>query len=205
MSLLLLNSGGLDILSTGPPDPIKTLNVALAVSSFANAVGAYTGDGVGAPVWNPINSTPVSSGLVNSDNSPVSGVTLSYTNSGTYNSGAVTPTIFHYFFLATSSSVKTFTITGLLPSKSYLLYLYGENGSFWNRGCAFSITTGTGSPQSGSNANTINTGTSSFVLNNNYVIFNVTTNSSGTLTISYTTNVTTGTEGDFNGFQLIHQ
>jgi hypothetical protein len=201
--LLLVGAGSTK--ASGSSDPIKTLNVALAVSSFTSSLGAYTGDGQSSPTWNPINSTPVSSGLVNSDGSSISGVTLSYTRSGTYSSGVVTPPIFQYFFLVTSSSTQTFTIAGLLPSKSYLLYLYGQNGGFESRGCAFSITTGSGSPQSGSNAQTVNAATSTYILNTNYVIFNVTTNSSGTLTISYTTNGSTGTEGDFNGFQLIHQ
>ena len=58
-------------------------------------------------------------------------------------------------------------------------------------------------------ASTINskTANTAFVLNNDYVVFNVTVGSGGTITFTYTHNPNaTGTannaEGDFNGLQL---
>jgi len=190
---------------TGVTSMAKTINYQCASSGNAG-LGAYTGDGQSSPVWNYSVNSPISS-VLNSDGTTATGVSIAFINGGTYGMGT-SPQIFSTFMYEVSAT-GTVTISGLSPSANYQLYIYSQNGGFNDRGTNFSITTGTGSPTGGSNASTNNNGISgSYTLNANYLIFNVTANSSGIIQFSYTANpAATGTsgnqEGDFNGFQLV--
>ena len=163
-------------------------------------VGAYTGDGLTSPRWN--NVTGPASTLFTSNGAAAPGVGVSFTDSATFTS-VTTPALFSQLLLALNSSTQTVTLTGLTPNGNYQLYLYGQNGSYKNRGATFSITTGSGFPAAGSNASTANVSNSAFVENVNYVIFNVNATSAGTLGIGWTQPPAGGAEGDFNGLQLV--
>ncbi len=206
VNLSATNSGGtgtatLTLTVTATASAVNTIDLNFSGSADPiTGVGAYTGDGLPSPKWNNVRGT--TSTLVTSDGVAAPGVGVSFTDSGTY-SAPTTPSLLGQFLLALSSSTQTVTLTGLTPNANYQLYLYGQNGSFKNRGATFSISTGTGSPAAGSNASTANASTTSFVKNENYVIFNVKASSSGTLGISWTQPSSGGGEGDFNGLQLV--
>ena len=163
-------------------------------------VGAYTGDGLSSPDWN--NLTGATSTLLTSNGAAATGVGVSFTDSATFTS-VTTPTLFSQFLQALSSSTQTVTLTGLTPNGNYQLYLYGQNGNSKNLGATFSITTGSGSPATGSNASTANVANTGFVKNVNYVVFNVNATTTGTLAIGWTQPLAGGGEGDFNGLQLV--
>jgi hypothetical protein len=194
---------GIQIVKTNPSIDINFSGSSDTITS----PGAYTGDNIVSPTWN--NVTANTSSLLKSDGTPATGVGVHLTDSGTY-AISNTPSLLSDFLLALGSSTQTATITGLTPSNTYQFYLYGQNGGDNDRGATFSITTGTGSPASGSSAAAVNVANNgdAFVENANYVIFNVTPNSSGTVGISWseppTALVSPNTEGDFNGIQIIN-
>lgn len=177
--------------------------------------GAYTGDNVSSPTWNSFTctSSTVASGsmsnLVASDGTATTEA-VSFTSTGSWNdvnSYGSNPFVILLNSYLYSTAPSTVTLTGLTDNGNYQLYLYGQNGQQYNNGAAFSITTGTGSPITGSNSFTtgaIMTGASAptFQENKNYVIFNATANSLGTLGISYGP-VAGASEGDFNGLQVV--
>ncbi len=181
-----------------------------AAGSFSGNEGAYTGDGVVAPTWNVLTvaNTATSgsmSSLVASDGTATTEA-VSFTAAGSYDSGfqQTSPNNNLLDGFIKSAGPSTVTLTGLTAGGSYDLYLYGQNGGFNNNGATFSISTGTGSPITGSNAVTANPSASSgtFQENANYVIFSATANASGTLGVNWIT--TPGkSEGDFNGLQVI--
>ena len=187
--------------------------------TYTGNQGAYTGDNVASPTWNSFTCTSSStasgsmSNLVASDGTATTEA-VSFTSTGSWNdvnsygSNPFNILLNAYLYsTAPSTAPSTVTLTGLTAGGSYDLYLYGQNGQGYNNGAAFSITTGTGSPITGSNSFTtgaITTGASAptFQENANYVIFNATANSLGTLGISYSP-VAGASEGDFNGLQVI--
>ena len=185
-----------------PTNTANTIDVNFSGSADPLAgAGAYTGDGVTSPYWN--NVTANTTNLVTSNGQVTTGVGISFADSGTY-SAPTTPALLGQFLLALSSSTQTATLTGLTPNGHYQLYLYGQNGSYNNRGATFSITTGSGLPAAGSNASTINAANgNAFVENKNYVVFNAVATSAGTLGISWTQPPAGGGEGDFNGLQIV--
>jgi hypothetical protein len=203
------NGAGAGTQVTSTATPVITTVVPAINYQWAGttAVGVYTGDGQASPTWNVSQTSPISSVLY-SDGTSAAGVSIAFTNSGSYGTGGTTAPIFQYFMLEGGSATGTITISGLVANGSYQIYLYGQNGNNSNRGTTFSITTGTGSPASGSNASTNNLGGQTYLLNANYVIFNCVANASGVLVISYVANAacsgTPGnTEADVNGFQLV--
>ncbi len=206
VNLSATNIGGtttstLTLTITATADAVNTIDVNFSGSADPiTGVGAYTGDGLGTPEWN--NVTANTSALVTTNGAAATGVGLSLTDNGTY-SASTTPALLGKFLLALNSSKQTVTLTGLKANGTYQLYLYGENGNYKSRGATFSITTGTGSPASGSNAATANVANSAFVENVNYVVFNVTATSTGTLAIGWTQPTAGGGEGDFNGLQIV--
>ncbi len=190
--------------------------------SFSGQQGAYTGDNVGSPTWNVLaGGQGAASNLLDSSGNTTT-VALSYIGNATsgpdYNFQTVPANELLSGFLQ-DSSPEAVTLTGLSDNASYQLYLYGQPGQFasWydshHRGTAFSITTGTGGPVSGSAAYTLqyNSGTQNiFQENTNYVIFNATASSSGTLAITWANTPaevtpigSNGQDGTFNGLQLI--
>ena len=181
-----------------------------AAGSFSGNEGAYTGDGVVAPTWNVLTvankgTSGSMSNLVASDGTATTEA-VSFTASGSYDSGfqqtSPNNNLLDGFLL--SAGPSTVTLTGLTANGNYQLYLYGQNGGFNNNGATFSVSIGTGSPITGSNAVTANPSASSgtFQENANYVIFSATANASGTLGVNWIT--TPGkSEGDFNGLQVI--
>ncbi len=186
--------------------------------SFSGHQGAYTADGVAAPTWNVLFETNTSSSgsmsnLLASNSTATTPVAtteaVSFASSGTYSNGTTPNNNLLDGFLVFSGTV---TLTGLTDNGKYQLYLYGQNGGFDNNGAKFSISTGTGTPATGSNAIAANPATVSgtFQENANYVIFNAQANATGTLAVNWaapgvTNSGTTngGYEGDFNGLQVI--
>ncbi len=179
-----------------------------AAASYSGNEGAYTGDGVVAPTWNVLTvankgTSGSMSSLVASDGTATTEA-VSFSASGSYDSGYNQTSPNNSLldgFLVTGGTV---TLTGLTNNGNYQLYLYGQNGGYNNNGATFSISTGTGTSATGSNAVTKNPSASSgtFQENANYVIFNATANASGTLGINWAATAGT-TEGDFNGLQVI--
>lgn len=179
--------------------------------NYGGSQGAYTGDAVAAPTWNVLSvywaSTSGSMSSLVTSNGTASTDAVSFTTStGPFASVATSPpnSLLQNFLRAGNSVTDAVTITGLADSGSYQLYLYSASGSYNNAATDFSISTGTGGPALGSNAVAINSGTSSgtFQENANYLIFNATASSNGTLAISYS-GAPGHTEGDFNGLQVI--
>ncbi len=183
---------------------------AYAAGSYSGNKGAYTSDNVPAPTWNVFTVAPGGtsgsmSNLVASNNTATTEA-VSFTSAGSYNSVG-TPTspysnLLNGFLVTYGPS--TVTLTGLTDNGNYQLYLYGQNGGFNSVGSTFSISTGTGSPITGSNAVTAAHAAQSgtFQENANYVIFNATANSLGTLGINYVATPNTP-QGAFNGLQVI--
>ena len=190
--------------------------------SFSGQQGAYTGDNVGSPTWNVLAGGQGSaSNLLDSSGNATTDA-VSYAGNATsgpdYNFQTVPANELLSGFLQ-DSTPEAVTLSGLASNGSYQLYLYGQPGQFasWydghHRGAAFSITTGTGGPVSGSAAYTLqyNSGTQNvFQENTNYVVFNATASSNGTLAITWTNTPaevtpigTNGQDGTFNGLQLI--
>jgi hypothetical protein len=107
---------------------------------------------------------------------------------------------------AITQTTGTFTLHHV-PAGTYTLYLYGTNYDA-TRGAAFAITVGGGTAMGGITT-TLNTGQrTSFVLGDNYVVFNgVSPNASGDISgtwgdVTNPTSMLNG-EGDFNGLQLV--
>ncbi len=190
--------------------------------SFSGQQGAYTGDGVASPTWNVLaGGSGTGSNLLDSTGNATT-VAVSYAGNATsgpdYNFQTVPANELLSGFLQ-DSTPEAVTLTGLASNGSYRLYLYGQPGQFasWydghHRGAAFSITTGTGGPDSGSAAYTLqyNSGTQNiFQENTNYVVFNAMASSNGTLAITWTNTPaeltpigSNGQDGTFNGLQLI--
>ncbi|MGC8624296.1 MAG: PEP-CTERM sorting domain-containing protein [Phycisphaerae bacterium] len=194
---------------------------------FSGNPGAYTGDGVTAPIWNavvPLNwiNDGVTNNLVDSAGTATSiGVTAAY--SGYFPDSAAS--LLDQYVYANSGSGNsvpgsgTVDIYGLTPNASYQLYLYSQNSYHNNSRTTFSITpdvstpwfvSDSGSPALGSNAytvNSLNSSSNAFVENANYVIFNATADSAGTIWINYAASALTSTsyapQAIFNGLQLI--
>ena len=193
-----------------------------SADSFSGHQGVYTGDNVASPTWNVLaGGQGTQSNLMDSSSNATTDA-ISYVGNATsgpdYNF-QTNPTNELLSGFLQDSTPAAVTLTGLANNGSYQLYLYGQPGQFasWydshHRGAAFSITTGTGGPVSGSAAYTLqyNSGTQNvFQENTNYVVFNATASSNGTLAITWTntpTEVTpigtNGQDGSFNGLQLI--
>jgi aryl-phospho-beta-D-glucosidase BglC (GH1 family) len=145
-------------------------------------------------------TTPLS--LTYSDGTAATGINVRGTADSSFNA-ATTPDLLSSYMTTFPGNTKAVTITGLTPSGNYTLYLYGQNGFVKDRGTTFSITTGTGSPHSGSNASTVNASGTAYVLNANYVIFDVTADVTGTLVISYRANPVTAWDGAYAGANTI--
>jgi aryl-phospho-beta-D-glucosidase BglC (GH1 family) len=189
----------------GPLPSAATLDVSFTGGSAhaLTILGAYTGDGVGTPAWNGLirSVSGASSSLTYSNGTAATGIAISFV-SDSAEVHSTTPDLLSSSIYS-SGSTKTVTLTGLVPSGSYVLYMYGQNGSFKDRGTTFSIMQGSGSPASGSNASTVNAAGTTYVLNTNYVIFNVTADVTGTLVISYTANPVTAWDGAYAGANTI--
>ena len=160
-------------------------------------------DGSGNPTSTPAGNA-TSAGLL-------SPVTLSM-NFLTDNGATAGSTLGQPSWLLTSAAVTqttgTFTLHNV-PTGTYSLYLYGANYDA-TRGAAFAISTGGGTALNGVST-TINTGQrSSFVLGDNYVVFNgVSPSANGDISGTWgdVSNHISGLsgEGDFNGLQLVQQ
>ena len=193
-----------------------------SADSFSGQQGVYTGDNVASPTWNVLaGGQGTQSNLMDSSGN-VTTDAISYVGNATsgpdYNFQTNPANELLSGFLQ-DSTPEAVTLTGLASNGSYQLYLYGQPGQFasWydghHRGAAFSITTGTGGPVSGSAAYTLqyNSGTKNiFSENTNYVIFNATASSNGTLAITWTNTPaevtpigSNGQDGTFNGLQLV--
>ncbi|MDA8376698.1 MAG: PEP-CTERM sorting domain-containing protein [Planctomycetia bacterium] len=193
-----------------------------SADSFSGQKGVYTSDNVASPVWNVLaGGQGTQSSLVDSSGNTTTDA-VSYIGNATsgpdYNFQTNPANELLSGFLQDSTPAAV-TLTGLVNNGSYQLYLYGQPGQFasWydshHRGAAFSITTGTGGPVSGSAAYTLqyNSGTQNvFQENTNYVVFNATASSSGTLAITWTNTPaevtpigSNGQDGSFNGLQLV--
>jgi hypothetical protein len=182
-------------------------------ASFSGQQGAFTGDGIAAPVWNVNLGTTSENDLVNS-----AGIATGISYTLTFNSGDSTnffsdttdtalPTLLMgYAFVNNNNAYPSpngiVNLTGLIPNGQYQLYMYSQNTKYDSNGATFSITQGNGGPSNGSTSSAINTGNNTtFQLGVNYVIFTATANNAGDLGITWTPN-NGGTEGDFNGLQI---
>ena len=184
-------------------------------TSFSGSQGAYTGDSLTAPTWNVLSvannaNSGSASGLLAS-NGTATTENVSFTMTGGYVS---TPTTIYgntggtndllQSYILNNPGTSTVTLSGLVDSGSYQLYLYSGSGSYNNAATDFAITTGTGSPAAGSNAGVANVANANtaFAENTNYVIFNAIADSAGNLAISYT-GAAGHAEADINGLQVI--
>jgi len=166
--------------------------------------------GTGGTIDGSGNPTSIPAGNATSAG-VLSPVTLSMNFSG--DNGATAGSVLGQpSWLLTSAAITqtagTFTLHNV-PAGTYSLYLYGANYDD-TRGAAFSITTGGGTALNGITT-TINSGQrTSFVLGDNYVVFNgVSPNANGDISGSWgdVSNPISGLsgEGDFNGLQLVQQ
>ncbi|MDA8378237.1 MAG: PEP-CTERM sorting domain-containing protein [Planctomycetia bacterium] len=180
-----------------------------AAKSYNGQQGAYTGDAVASPTWNVLGWGSGTYSNLLASNDATTNVGVSYNSSGPYDD-STTPSngLLTGYIYASNNTTNTVTLTGLTASGNYQLYLYGQDGGFSAAGADYSITTGSGSPAVGSNAQTLNSlnitgNTGTFQENANYVIFNVTADAAGTLVINYTAPTGGGgSEGDINGLQI---
>lgn len=158
-------------------------------------------DGSGNPT-----STPAGNATSSGTLSPIT-LSMNFSSDNGATAGSV---LGQPSWLLTSAAITQTTGTFTLhhvPAGTYSLYLYGTNYDA-TRGAAFAITTGGGTAVNGIST-TINTGQrTSFVLGDNYVVFNgVSPNGSGDISgtwgdVSNPISSLSG-EGDFNGLQLV--
>ncbi len=174
--------------------------------STYTGTGAYTGDS--GTYWNAANGwdiTPLNSfqSNVKDSSGTASSVTLALSYSGTTggfndsnaSSGGASNYLTRQYLYARSGGTITYTIGGLSANHAYSIYLFGSNGSYGSDKSSFTI--------NGSTLTTSNSklGTFSWVSGTNYVVLNVVANASGI--ISGTMTNVTGSEGAFNGLQVV--
>ncbi len=178
-----------------PPSVGQTINF-----QFGNPLELYTGTGTvggGGTIWNVCRDlTGVD--LVDEFNNLTPAACYGDLSGSTFNGSIDTPNkLLKYFSFNTSGGPSDIVFTNLAPGV-YKVALYGINGT-WNGGHTdFTI---------GSEAHSVtNSNFSTFVLNNNYVVFdNVVVSSTGSspyaIAATYAASPGFG-EGDINGAQL---
>jgi len=175
----------------------------------------YSGQGAfpdpGNNYWNPIVKNGTTPTTTNSAGFTPSPVTLTDKSPSSYNpaQGAQgTPAGLAAPFLLVNSGIVTNTLNNV-PAGSYNLYLYGKNDNIGDadRGTTFTAYTAS---TTATTQSTVNSVTTSFTLNNDYVLFtNLVVGGDGKITFTYTANAAASahhnpqTEGDFNGLQLV--
>ena len=186
----------------------NTASPGVAAPSFSGSQGAYTGDGLSAPEWNVLTvgnkaTSGTMSNLVDSSGTSTTDA-VAFSSSDSYNASTTSPSNGLLEGFIETKNTGSVTLSGLADNGSYQLYLYGVNGRYNAVGATFSISTGTGSPASGSDAFTAPPATASgtFQENANYVIFDATADNSGTLVIKYALSGNNKTS-EINGLQVV--
>jgi len=164
----------------------------------------YFGQGVvsdpGNDFWNRHENNTFSnsgftlSNLFQSDGLTQTGVGITLTGSGGGYSGSGNDLLDDYLFIQTNTNNQTITITGLTGS-FYDIYFYGMGN---NAGQGSTFTFGTTSLQT---TNSPRNGTS-FVQNQNYVVFSGLTPSSGNLSFLWSVGPDNA-NGALNGIQIV--
>ena len=110
---------------------------------------------------------------------------------------AFVPLMTHYLL---TGSVATETLNNV-PAGTYNLYLYGQNGTYNDRGALFTLDATLGGASL--EVTNRNGNGASFIYGANYVVFtNITLTSQGSISFTYSGGPGIGGEGDFNGLQL---
>lgn len=187
--------------------------VALIISTSAQAQSvdfSFSGPGKGdygvvgtsSDFFNAISFKGTTGAALAPDGTTTTGITFTDTSAFNYNSGQSNQTppsdpLFNPYLGENNGSTITETLSGVAAG-TYTLYLYGENGGFDSRGATFTL--------GGVSQTADNNGTSTPVLNANYVVYTNVTPTNGTIVFTYTapaTGAIQNGEGDFNGLQLV--
>ena len=158
--------------------------------------GADT-NGVTTEYWNPMVDEGTTGASLAANGITTTGITFSDTSEAAYGTGSGSTTLGIYnpsWFISRGTDTETFNN---VPAGTYDLYIYGQNGSFANRGGTYEL---------GSTTQYIeNTGDqSSFIAGVNYTEYtDITLNSTGSISFTYAPPPTVPGEGDLSGVQLV--
>ncbi len=189
-----------------------TASLFSASAAFATAINVQFGAGsvsqqqVGPAVigaagdyWNFSNVASGSSTLVDTSQA-ATGVTLTFAASGVYTAAAGgyafsgTPDAnLMAGYLYSSTSTITASLRGLTAGQGYNIDLYTQ-GDRNSAGRSDGVTV------NGATGTSTQTNASTFILNNNYLVFSGAADSAGSISIAV---VTKSGEANFNGFQLV--
>lgn len=188
-----------------------TQNPYVGTAAAASATGGGTpGNTDSGTVWNDLKAAS-GTATTYSDGSAIlgGGVAVTVAKTGTYSnaSGANgTPSYLLADYVdSISATPSNYSLTNV-PAGTYDVYIYGINGSYQSRGTRYTVNGAPGTQT------TNNTTYSSFIQNNNYVVFDAVTvadsgNGFGTLSGTYlgvpSTGTPNNTEGDVNAIQLV--
>lgn len=155
--------------------------------------------GAAGDYWNFSNAASGSSSLL-STSQAVTGVTLTFAASGVFNSAAGTFAFsgtpdanLMQGYIYSSTATITATLTGLAAGQGYSLDLYTQgNNNASGRSSTATVNGATGT--------STQTNASTFIRNNNYLVFSGAADAVGKVSIAV---VTRSGEANFNGFQFV--